>query len=97
MIRNLRFKKNMTQAELASQIGVTFQQVQKYESGANRVSASRLSQIATVLDVEVAELFGTNPMSKITTPSKMLGELIAKFEKLSPRKQTALMKIIREM
>jgi transcriptional regulator with XRE-family HTH domain len=42
---------------LAERIGVTFQQVQKYERGANRVGVSRLSQIASVLDVSVGDFF----------------------------------------
>ena len=45
---------HMSQDELASMIGVTFQQVQKYESGANRISASRLFIIAKVLQVDIA-------------------------------------------
>ncbi len=47
----------MSQEELASMIGVTFQQVQKYESGANRISASRLFIISKVLQVEVSFFF----------------------------------------
>jgi transcriptional regulator with XRE-family HTH domain len=47
----------MSQDTLASMIGVTFQQVQKYESGANRISASRLFAIARVLQVGVGFFF----------------------------------------
>ena len=56
-ISMLRVNRGMSQAMLAERIGVTFQQVQKYERGANRVGASRLSQIASVLGVSVGELF----------------------------------------
>ncbi len=42
---------------LAEQFGLTFQQLQKYESGSNRISASRLWQIAQILDVPVAWFF----------------------------------------
>ena len=52
-IRELRHLREMTQMELAKQVGVRFQQVQKYETGFNRVSASRLYMIAEALDVEV--------------------------------------------
>lgn len=41
----------MSQKELARQLGISFQQVQKYESGANRISASKLWQLCDVLDV----------------------------------------------
>ena len=48
----------MNQETLAKGLGLTFQQVQKYEGGANRVSASRLSAIADLLNVPVAYFFG---------------------------------------
>ena len=47
-IRMFRVNRGMSQTVLAEKIGVTFQQVQKYEKGANRVGASRLSQIASL-------------------------------------------------
>src|SRR5436853_863618 len=56
-IRVLRIHKKISQTDLAEQIGVTFQQVQKYEKGANRVGASRLARIADVLDISVGDLF----------------------------------------
>jgi len=56
-INVLRVSRGMSQATLAERIGVTSQQVQKYERGATRVGASRLSQIASVLGVSVGELF----------------------------------------
>ena len=56
-VRMLRVNCGISQAVLAERIGVTFQQVQKYERGANRVGASRLAQIASVLDVSVGEFF----------------------------------------
>jgi transcriptional regulator with XRE-family HTH domain len=57
-IRARRLLLNKTQTELAKTIGVTFQQVQKYENGANRVAPSRLAILAKVLDVDVAYFFG---------------------------------------
>ncbi|MCL4164987.1 UNVERIFIED_CONTAM: hypothetical protein GTU68_029332 [Idotea baltica] len=47
----------MTQAELAEKLGIRFQQVQKYESGSNRVAASRLWDIAQVVGVPVGYFF----------------------------------------
>jgi transcriptional regulator with XRE-family HTH domain len=47
----------MTQEKLGDQLGVTFQQVQKYEKGANRIGASRLQEIARILDVPVSFFF----------------------------------------
>jgi len=48
----------MNQETLANALGLTFQQVQKYEGGANRVSASRLSAMAEILGVPIAYFFG---------------------------------------
>jgi transcriptional regulator with XRE-family HTH domain len=56
-IRVFRIHRKISQTDLADQIGVTFQQVQKYEKGTNRIGASRLSRIATVLGISVGELF----------------------------------------
>lgn len=56
-VRFRRMIANMSQEKLAEQIGVTFQQVQKYEKGANRIGASRLYTIATALDVPIEDLF----------------------------------------
>lgn len=56
-IRLARMAKGVSQTDLAEAIGVTFQQVQKYEKGANRVSASRMVQIAGALGYPVAWFF----------------------------------------
>jgi transcriptional regulator with XRE-family HTH domain len=56
-VRMRRMMLDMTQADLSEAIGVTFQQVQKYEKGTNRVSASRLQHIAHVLQVPVSFFF----------------------------------------
>jgi len=56
-ITSLRLRKGMTQTDLATAIGVSFQQVQKYERGSNRVAASRLWLIAAALDVPMTYFF----------------------------------------
>lgn len=56
-IRLRRLLLNTTQQKLSDQVGVKFQQMQKYETGVNRVSASRLWDIANVLDVPVSFFF----------------------------------------
>lgn len=57
IIRDRRAAVGMTQAELGKVIGVTFQQVQKYERGFNRVSAATLLKIANALQCSVADLY----------------------------------------
>jgi transcriptional regulator with XRE-family HTH domain len=56
-IRHRRWLIGMTQQQLAEAVGIKFQQIQKYETGANRVSASRLWGIAEALDVPVSFFF----------------------------------------
>ncbi|WP_135505142.1 helix-turn-helix domain-containing protein [Roseovarius aestuariivivens] len=56
-IRTFRKALGLSQKDLAERIGVTFQQVQKYESGTNRIAASRLWRIADTLGVSVVRLF----------------------------------------
>ena len=56
-IRHRRWLIGKTQQQLAEQVGIKFQQIQKYETGANRVSASRLWDISDALDVQVSFFF----------------------------------------
>ncbi|HEY0435049.1 MAG TPA: helix-turn-helix transcriptional regulator, partial [Phenylobacterium sp.] len=58
MVRLRRRTLGMTQDMLAERCGVSFQQIQKYENGANRISFSRLVQIATALSCRVSDLIG---------------------------------------
>ncbi|MGR3503925.1 helix-turn-helix domain-containing protein [Pseudaestuariivita sp.] len=78
-IRHRRWLVGMTQQQLAEKVGIKFQQIQKYETGANRVSASRLWEIAENLDVDVAFFFEgleqeapANP--KEAVPSDLMGD-----------------------
>lgn len=56
-VRMRRFLVGMSQGKLAEQLGITFQQVQKYEKGTSRISASRLQTIARVFEVPVGFFF----------------------------------------
>jgi transcriptional regulator with XRE-family HTH domain len=58
-VRSLRVARRMTQADLGRALGVSFQQVQKYENGSNRISAGRLQRIARIFDVPPTALFGS--------------------------------------
>jgi transcriptional regulator with XRE-family HTH domain len=75
-IRIFRIHRRISQTDLAEQIGVTFQQVQKYERGLNRVGAGRLSRIATVLGVSIGELFEStgDKLADSTSPFRLLAE-----------------------
>ena len=60
-VRVRRTLLGMTQTNLGDAIGVTFQQVQKYENGANRISASRLFDLSQILDVPIEYFFDDMP------------------------------------
>lgn len=62
-LRQRRALLGLSQEKLAEQVGITFQQIQKYENGANRVSASRLYEFSKVLEIPVTfffENYGSN-------------------------------------
>ena len=78
---------HISQEQLAGDIGVTFQQVQKYESGHNRVSASRLFDISRVLNCPIAYFFediGPETTGDRTTPAARSGEVAEEETGLSP-------------
>ncbi|MDF0599877.1 helix-turn-helix transcriptional regulator [Psychromarinibacter sp. C21-152] len=56
-VRHRRWMVGMTQQQLANKVGIKFQQIQKYETGMNRISASRLWDIAEALNVDVRFFF----------------------------------------
>src|SRR5207248_4793441 len=60
-VRSRRLECRLSQTELADKIGVTFQQVQKYEKGTNRIGASRLQRISEALDVPITFFFDATP------------------------------------
>jgi transcriptional regulator with XRE-family HTH domain len=74
----VRMRRNMlglSQEKLAEKIGLTFQQVQKYERGANRITAGRLHELAQVFDVPVSFFFDeTDPVRAPAIPEGFLGE-----------------------
>lgn len=74
-LRARRLEIGMAQEELAELLGITFQQIQKYERGVNRIAASRLYEIAEAIDVEITYFFenvsrgGSAPQSRSKRPS----------------------------
>jgi transcriptional regulator with XRE-family HTH domain len=86
-IRARRLELGMSQEGLADALGVTFQQVQKYEKGINRVAASTLIAIARVLDVQLTALIpraGKASASQIGVDDETYQSLIAYYSKLNP-------------
>ncbi|MBS7590431.1 helix-turn-helix domain-containing protein [Ancylobacter defluvii] len=65
-VRMRRMMINMSQEKLGESLGITFQQIQKYEKGTNRIGASRLQNISSVLGVPVAFFFEGAPTTGVT-------------------------------
>jgi transcriptional regulator with XRE-family HTH domain len=75
-IRAHRLIVGMTQGDLARRLGVSFQQIQKYEKGMNRVGAGRLPQIARIFEIPIGALFEANADA---SPGKSTGAAPAKL------------------
>ena len=73
-IRIFRKAKGLSQVRLGSMVGVTFQQIQKYEKGANRIGPSRLAKIASALAVPIGRLFDTSASS---SDGHVAGEVVS--------------------
>lgn len=86
----------LTQEELAEQVGVSFQQFQKYENGENRISAGRLFQLAVALDTSIPHFFeGLQSVSRAL--SRGVSEEAAEFEGPNDVETTDLVMIFRSI
>lgn len=90
----------MSQSDLAERLGLTFQQVQKYERGANRISASKLWKVAEVLQVPVGELFGDpSPADGEASPAQVGdADLLRAWNLIeSEQQRRAVLSLVRSM
>lgn len=81
-IRAERLRLKFSQSELAAAVGVTYQQIQKYENGTDRVAASRLIQIAEYLGVAPAKLLDEADTEYAPLMDDLALEVVAEFAKL---------------
>ncbi|MBO3760386.1 helix-turn-helix transcriptional regulator [Ciceribacter sp. L1K22] len=94
-IRLRRAVLGVSQEKLASHLGITFQQVQKYEKGVNRVGASRLQDIARILNVPVSYFFETEngePDSTAPAPADDISAFLTTREALDLARTFAAIK-----
>jgi transcriptional regulator with XRE-family HTH domain len=79
-VRHRRWLIGMTQQQLAEKVGIKFQQIQKYETGANRISASRLWDIGEALGVPVSFFFEgleedrSSASAQVAVPADLMGD-----------------------
>ena len=104
-VRLRRMMLGMSQEKLGEALGITFQQIQKYENGANRISFSRLVQIARALRCRVVDLMDVldtpagegdvDLLSRMRTPGAL--ELLSAFERLPQEARSSLVNLLRVM
>ncbi len=104
-VRLARIENHVSQGELGDKLGVSFQQVQKYEKGANHISGPRLLQIAKALDVDISYFFDglDNRRSNGATEfhsfigTKFGAQIIEAMVKLTPQHQQTVIEIARSL
>ena len=99
-LRERRIMLGLTQQQLAELTGITHQQAQKYESGAERIGAGRLLLLAQALGVEPGHFFeglGPGVPARPTTPSRRTLGLVRDFVALPPREQEAVAELVRTL
>jgi transcriptional regulator with XRE-family HTH domain len=101
-VRTFRLQKEWSQEKLADQLGLTFQQIQKYEKGANRIGAGRLQRIANILEIPVADFFTSHKQGGVApaelfkllaTPAAL--RLVRAYSRIRETKlQQAIMRLV---
>jgi transcriptional regulator with XRE-family HTH domain len=105
-IRVYRLAKGLSQTELADSLGVSFQQVQKYEKGVNRVGSGRLYQISGILDAPVMSFFeggesqvhskAASPLDLLTDPQSL--RLVKAFAEIpNPKTRRSVVALVEAM
>jgi transcriptional regulator with XRE-family HTH domain len=102
LLRESRLRSGLTQSDLGRLLGVTFQQVQKYESGVNRVPASAYPVLFSELGLSPQQLFGAAEVTdeEEVAPrirSRAALALMRAFESLSPENRVLLVNLAKEL
>lgn len=104
-IRAARIAIQMSQQELGNQLGISFQQIQKYEKGKNRVDVDRMIQICKLLNMKMEDLIGRvdiKPNSKQQQIEKLMAtreghQVIEAMVELSPAQRQVVVDIARKL
>ena len=99
-LRERRTMLGLTQQQVAEMLGITYQQAHKYETGANRISAGRLHQLARALEVDVGYFFeglGSGEPARPTAGQRQMLELARSFAALARPQQEALCELARAL
>jgi transcriptional regulator with XRE-family HTH domain len=92
LIRMQRAKLGMTQTDLGNALGVTFQQIQKYENGANAVASTRISDLCAALEMTPNDLFGVSSKmdGEVSQLSSWAMKIALKLDDASPAMRQAI-------
>ena len=101
-IKALRLARGLSQSELGARVGVTAQQIQKYENAQNRVSASRLMNIAAVMGVAPGHFFGDMRVNGAPSGPDLLSDsramsLLRAFSRMPEAQKSALLSMAEAM
>lgn len=97
-VRARRIQAGLTQTQVAELIGKTFQQVQKYETGFNRMSAGVLATLAPAFGCQVSDFFEpTEPVHTTRRASPEALELAAVFDSAPAQVRAAIIKVVRSL
>lgn len=99
-LRRIRSAKGYTQVDIAKVLGVSFQQVQKYETGFNRISASKLWDVAVFLQVPVQKFFAGidgDPDDSMGFRTAEESEIIMAYRKMPARTKLSVEKVVKEI
>lgn len=95
-IRLFRIAAGLLQEEVGEHLGITFQQIQKYEKGLNRITAGKLVAMAELFGREVIEFFDTKSLPANCT-TRMSVQLVKEFRELDHVQRKAVLAMIRGM
>lgn len=103
-LKSIRILNGYSQEYVANDIDVSFQQLQKYERGVNRISASRMYALSKTLNVDISEFFkGLDPENEcpklrvITSADEQALKLLAKFRKIkNPQIKKSILTLLKE-
>lgn len=96
-IKQYRIKKHLSQGQLGDRLGVTFQQIQKYEKGSNSIATGRVRDLCRILGISPNTLFGwgqENPASVEALPSNWAVRMSYQFDKIPVGCRSAVSQLV---
>lgn len=93
-LRDLRLQRGVNQVATGDALGVTFQQIQKYENGTNKISAASLKVLADLFNVPVTEFFEETALAQGQTLDKYHRDIMAALQKIKCTKKRQMLRFM---